>query len=135
MPDVDYMIDLSTGVMTPLPEAIIRSVAKPGANRLPRYAASPDGSRLAFLGTGDEGSSQIFVAGIDGTGIRQMTQHPTRAWAPAWSPDGTTIAFEGYYGDGARNLFVLDVATGWSTPTGRSTRRCCSRRSRAATGA
>ena len=116
VPDVDYMIDLSTAVMTPLPEAIIRSVAKPGANRLPRYAASPDGSRLAFLGTGDEGSSQIFVAGIDGTGIRQMTQHPTRAWSPAWSPDGTTIAFEGYYGDGARNLFVLDVATGWSTP-------------------
>jgi Tol biopolymer transport system component len=116
VPDVDYMIDLSTGVMTPLPEAIIRSVARPGANRLPRYAASPDGSLLAFLGTGDEGSSQIFIAGIDGSGIRQLTQGVVRAWSPAWSPDGTKIAFEGSRGEGFRNLFVLDVATGWSTP-------------------
>ena len=28
VPKVDYVIDLNTGVMTPLPEAIIRSVAR-----------------------------------------------------------------------------------------------------------
>jgi dipeptidyl aminopeptidase/acylaminoacyl peptidase len=114
-PKVDYTIDLRTGVMTPLPKPIIRSVAKPRERGLPRYAASPDGSLLAYVGRGDEGSPQIFMAGIDGRGIRQMTQDPMRAWSPAWSPDGTKIAYEGYGSEGVRTLFVLDVATGEST--------------------
>jgi Tol biopolymer transport system component len=116
VPKVDYVIDLNTGVMTPLPRAIIRSVAKPAEMPLPRYAASPDGSLLAYVGTGDNGSRQIFIAGIDGSGIRQLTPGPLDAWSPAWSPDGTKIAYEGHSSEGVRNLFVLDVATGESTP-------------------
>jgi Tol biopolymer transport system component len=116
VPKVDYVIDLNTGVMTPLPQAIIRSLGKSGdvgpyPSWASRYAASPDGSRLAYVGIGDEGRPQIFIAGIDGTGVRQVTHDPVRASSPAWSPDGTTIAFEGRGG-----LVVLDVATGESTP-------------------
>jgi len=78
--------------------------------------ASPDGSLLAYVGTGDEGTPQIFIAGIDGTGVRQMTHDPTGAISPAWSPDGTMIAYArtGIRG-GFTGLFVLDVATGEST--------------------
>ena len=124
VPKVDYTIDLETGVMTPLPEAIIRSLAKSRglldgaieAARLstlgPRYAASTDGSRLAYVGTGDDGNPQIFMARIDGTGVRQLTYGPTGAWAPAWSPDGTRIAYNGSRYSDVRNLFVLDAATG-----------------------
>jgi Tol biopolymer transport system component len=124
VPMVDYTIDLKTGVITPLPDAIIRSLAKSRglldgaieAARLstlgPRYAASPDGSQLAFVGTGDDGTPQIFAARIDGTRIRQMTNDPTGAWAPAWSPDGTKIAYNGSRNSDIRNLFVLDAATG-----------------------
>jgi Tol biopolymer transport system component len=106
---VDYVIDLNTGVMTPLPKAIIRSLGQTYESG--QYAASPDGS-LAYVGTGDEGSLQIFIAGIDGSGIRQMTHDPTGAASPAWSPDGTTIAYTGYGSGDVRNFFVLDVATG-----------------------
>jgi Tol biopolymer transport system component len=110
------VIDLNSGEMTPLPKAIIRSVAKSHrrAWRL-RYAASPDGSRLAYEGIGDDGSHQIFTAGIDGTEIRQMTHDPTRANSPAWSSDGTMIAYEGSGSEGGRSLFVLDLASGEST--------------------
>ena len=128
MPKVDYTIDLETGVMTPLPEAIIRSLAKSRglldgaieAARLsvlgPRYAASPDGSQLAYVGSSvDDGTPQIFTARIDGTGVGQLTYDPTGAWTPAWSPDGTRIAYNGSRYSDVRNLFVLDVATGEST--------------------
>ncbi len=127
-PEVDYVLDLDSGAMTPLPDAIIQSLGEKHSDvsvgfggrvtdvrESGRYAASPGGSLLAYVARGDEGSFQIFVAGIDGSGIRQVTHDPTGATFPAWSPDGTRIAYSGY-GDGdVYNLFVVDVATGEST--------------------
>jgi Tol biopolymer transport system component len=120
IPDVDYIVDLNTGAMTPLPDAIIRSSlgrTDEIAVSQTHYAVSPDGAQLAYAGTGGEGSPQIFIAGIDGTGIRQVTYDPVGADWPAWSPDGTKIAYASVAGDGycCRDLFVLDVATGEST--------------------
>jgi Tol biopolymer transport system component len=112
VPKVDYVIDLDTGAMTPLPEAIVRSLGGPLFEH--QYAVSPDGSRLAFVGTdGDE--DQIFIAGIDGTGVRQVTHAPNGARSPAWSPDGTRIAYEALDGGHLLGLYVLDVALGGST--------------------
>ena len=78
-------------------------------------SASPDGSQHAYVGTGKEGSPQLFIsgAGIDGTQIRQVTHDPAGADWPAWSPDGTTIAYVGGSSN-PRDLFVLDVARGES---------------------
>jgi hypothetical protein len=115
IPDVDYFVDLNTGAMTPLPDAIIRSSlgrTDEIAVSQTHYAVSPDGAQLAYVGTGGEGSPQIFIADIDGTGIRQVTFDPFGADSPAWSPDGTKIAYAGYRGClCGRDLFVLDVAT------------------------
>ena len=112
-PPTAYVIDLNTGEMTPLPLAILGSLGPERPRNSPspgQFAASPDGSRLAYVGTGNDGSLQIFIAGIDGTGVRQLTRHPTDAISPAWSPNGAMVAYEGSGG-----LFVLDVATGEST--------------------
>lgn len=113
--EVDYVIDLNTGEMTPLHDSILASLGpeRPVTMHTPvpgQYAASPDGSLLAYVGTGDDGSLEIFVAGIDGTGVRQLTGHPTDAVYPAWSPDGLLLAYQGSEG-----LFVLELATGQST--------------------
>jgi WD40 repeat protein len=117
-PRVDYTIDLSTGVMTPLPDAIVVSVADFGRSSWSRYAASPDGSMLAYVGIGDDWNPQIFIAGIDGTGVRQLTHDSREAMSPAWSPDGTRVAYAGYGADCAArvpNLFVAEIANGRST--------------------
>jgi TolB protein len=128
VPKVDFTIDVNTGVMMPLPRTIIRSLGKLGdrlrslgklgdsSRRVPPrwYAASPDGSLLAYAGIGDEGSLQIFTAGIDGAGVRQVTHDPRGATTPAWSPDGTMIAYTGYGTGKVSNFFVFDVATGKS---------------------
>jgi hypothetical protein len=108
-PSVDYVLDLDTGAMTPLPESILG--ADEGATQ---YAASPDGSTLAYVGPGEDGTNQIFVADLDGSGLRQVTHDPVGAAWPAWSPDGTTIAYTGGSGD-LFDIFVLDVASGDST--------------------
>jgi Tol biopolymer transport system component len=116
--EFDYVIDLHTGETTPLALAIVRSLGSDGhfpSDSPGHYAASPDGSRLAYVGTGDDGSFQIFVSGIDGTGLRQMTHHPTGAISPAWSPDGTRLVYESRGRRDVQNIFVLDMATGEST--------------------
>ncbi len=108
VPEVDYVLDLDTGVTTALPEAIVRS--RGPLSGPSQYAVSSDGSRLAYAGRDDRGVLQIFVASIDGTDVRQVTHDPRPgAWSPAWSPDGTKIA---YRSGSPRELAVLDVASG-----------------------
>jgi dipeptidyl aminopeptidase/acylaminoacyl peptidase len=114
-PQADYVLDLDTGSMTPLPEAIIRSIGESRPRSDYRYAPSPDGSSIAYTALAGDGRYQIFVAGIDGSGIMQVTTDPMGAVSPAWSPDGTKIAFAGDLNEGGNGLFVVEVATGNTT--------------------
>ncbi|MFF0823197.1 hypothetical protein ACFYUR_22770 [Micromonospora haikouensis] len=59
-------------------------------------SVSPDGTRVAFEQTREGVGSwhDIFVVGVDGTGLRQVTDGTNDNRRPTWSPDGTTLAFE-----------------------------------------
>lgn len=53
---------------------------------------SPDGSRIAWIGSKDSGS-QLYVVWLDSGRIAQLTKGPQAPSNPSWSPDGTRIAF------------------------------------------
>lgn len=60
-------------------------------NMNPRW--SPDGTRIAYLGTSTDGSNQLFVYWVDSnvtTAISHFTESPLSL---AWSPDGRSLAF------------------------------------------
>jgi Tol biopolymer transport system component len=106
LPETDYLIDLNTGEMTPLPESI-------AANGLSDwYAVSPDGTRVAYTSRDEAGTTQVFIASLVGTDVQQVTHDPRGAEVPDWSPDGEAIAYQGSEDGDVNNIFVLDLATG-----------------------
>ncbi|MGH2654313.1 MAG: TolB family protein [Actinomycetota bacterium] len=57
-------------------------------------AWSPDGTRLAFAGTSEEGHSAVYLVDADGMNLTEVvgSDEVRYAW-PTWSPDGSRIAF------------------------------------------
>jgi len=77
------VIDIATGKITTLITG--------GVNTYPSW--SPNGSQLAFRRMIGEMNSEVFIANSDGTGAKNLTNHPSFDGWPSWSPDGTRIAF------------------------------------------
>jgi Tol biopolymer transport system component len=85
---------------------------------------SYDNQHIAFLSHDSNNKPQIFIANVDGTNMRQLTDFPNGAWGPSWSPNGKKIAFMALNGtnsprkiftinsDGTDLTHVIDLATG-----------------------
>ncbi|MFJ9776806.1 TolB family protein [Kitasatospora sp. NPDC101157] len=75
---------------------------KPYSGAVGNPSWSPDGKQLTFeyrtSATGQPANGRaIYVVGVDGTGLRQLTPWELRAGDRAvWSPDGTQILFTTY---------------------------------------
>lgn len=77
-----YLLDLETGAQ--------KRVTGYGQNCFGSW--SPDGTQLA-LSFGDEKSSDIYVASVDGKHTRRVSDSPGINMKPVWSPDGKRIAY------------------------------------------
>src|SRR5262249_40088533 len=53
-------------------------------------SVSPDGKRIAFLSNAD-GTDDVYVINVDGTGRAQVTHTPAYEGAPSWSADGNVL--------------------------------------------
>ncbi|WP_410649777.1 VWA domain-containing protein [Amycolatopsis sp. cmx-4-54] len=76
-----------------------------------RPALSPDGSSVAFVSE-RAGSKDIFVIGVDGRGLRQVTSGPAADDSPSWSPDGGRLVFSGTGEDPAGDLYTVPANGG-----------------------
>jgi hypothetical protein len=83
---------------------------------------SPDGERIAFVGT-NGGASDLYVVDLDGGTPARMTDDFFDERDPEWSPDGLSIAFASDRSAPLRDdlrrsydLYVLDVESGGVRP-------------------
>jgi len=56
-------------------------------------------------------ANDLWLARLDGTGVRRLTSHPGVESGPRFSPDGRLVAFTGQY-DGNTDVFVVPVEGG-----------------------
>jgi len=79
-----WLVDVATGAQTPL-------IAGSGSHSTPRW--SPDGKRLAYVSTADEGRPQLFVHWLEAGQSTRLAELIDAPSAIAWSNDGTALAF------------------------------------------
>lgn len=71
------------------------------------FQISPDGDLIAF--TSDKaGYWQIFSMNIDGTQMKQLTDHTNGAGFPLWSPDGCWIAYQSLGHGVEYEIYIMD---------------------------
>jgi Tol biopolymer transport system component len=81
------------------------------------YDLSPDGTRVvmnreAVSTSGSISTRELWIANLDGSGLRRLVSHRGSAQEAAWFPDGRRIAYSGLDHSGVRQIFILDVLTG-----------------------
>lgn len=57
------------------------------------FAVSPDGRLIAWSARDENDHAQVWVAGLDGTGARQLTNTLDDHRSPQFSPDGKQVAY------------------------------------------
>jgi serine/threonine protein kinase/Tol biopolymer transport system component len=91
----------------PSPPSLRFNLASPsGATFQTMLALSPDGQRLAFVATGEDGRDRLWIRPLDGLQPRVL-EGTEGASYPFWSPDSRSVAFFAQ-----RKLKRIDVSVG-----------------------
>ena len=113
-PDGKSIVFAREGALFRMPAAggpATRVVKAPGAAANPVY--SPDGTQIAY-DYREPGFSirEVYVARLDGTGVRKVTDLRTVSGFPSWSADGRRIAFQSNAAGGHTEIFTVALGGG-----------------------
>lgn len=75
-------------------------------------AISPHGGKMAVVLTKD-GDAEIYVANVNGSGLKRLTNDQSIDVSPTWSPDGSQIAYVSNK-DGSPQIYVMSAGGGGS---------------------
>ncbi len=70
---------------------------------------APDGLQLLFSLRTSRGDADIFLAKLDGSDRRNLTNHPAIDTSPTWSPSGKQLAFVSDREGAAGQIFICDI--------------------------
>jgi dipeptidyl aminopeptidase/acylaminoacyl peptidase len=89
-------------------------------DRLSDPQPSPDGRSLAFVVRATDleanlGRTDLWLVGVDGTGLRRLTTHEGNDSEPRWSPDGRSLYFLSTR-SGSSQVWRLSLAGGDPEP-------------------
>ncbi|HEX5903014.1 MAG TPA: hypothetical protein VF028_07875 [Actinomycetota bacterium] len=71
---------------------------------------SPDGTRLVFFRSTDDGATGIFVTNLDGSGLQRVSPPDLQVEpAGAWSPDGSQILLETSASEDHSEIWVVNA--------------------------
>ena len=76
-----------------------------------RPVFSPDGQSIVFMSNRNNGDWELYMIGIDGSGMRRLTRHPGWDGYASFSPDGEWLVFD-RSDDTASGPHLLNIATG-----------------------
>lgn len=106
-PTLDSSFDPSSPI-EPTSTSVTTELSLPSPPE-PTPTLVPSNGNLIAFNSRMAGNADIYIVGIDGTGLTQLTTSTAHDLYPSWSPDGTQLVYQTNEG-GDQEIAIIDIS-------------------------